>query len=342
MVERSSCPNAPLVDLHRHLDGNVRLQTMIDLARQHGLKLPAWDVEGLRPHVQVVESVPDLKASLGKFALMQSVMVDYDACRRIAWENLEDAVREGLDYVELRFSPVFMAELLKLDPLGVASAVCEAWEQARERLPVRAKLIVILSRHYGPEACQLELQAAISNRERGVVGIDLAGVEDIGPARLFVEHYRRAGEAGLRLTAHAGEWSGPESVRQAVLELGVERLGHAIGAAADPAVMDLLAERRIAIESCPTSNVQFSMVPSYREHPLRMWLERGLLVTVNTDDPGISGIDIEHEYRVLRQEMGLDDAHVCQLQKNGVEAAFLSPEERSSLWSAKAEFCAPA
>jgi len=342
MAERSSCPNAPLVDLHRHLDGNVRLQTMIDLAREHGVQLPAYDLEGLRPYVQVVESVPDLKASLDKFARMQSVMVDYAACRRIAWENLEDAVREGLDCVELRFSPVFMAELHKLDPLGVTSAVCEAWEEARDRLPVRAKLIVILSRHYGPEACQIELQASIANRERGVVGIDLAGVEDIGPAKLFVEHYRRAKEAGLHLTTHAGEWSGPESVRQAVLQLGTERLGHAIGAASDPAVMDLLAERRIAIESCPTSSVQFSMVPGYRQLPLGMWLERGLLVTIATDDPGISGIDIEHEYRVLRQEMGLDDARVCQLQKNGVEAAFLSPEERVQLWSSKVEFCAPA
>jgi adenosine deaminase len=139
----------------------------------------------------------------------------------------------------------------------------------------------------------------------------------------------------LHVTIHAGEWSGPESVRQAVLELGAERIGHAIGAREDPAVMDLLAERRVAIESCPTSNVQFSTVPSYQDHPLPMYLERGLLVTVNTDDPGISGIDLPHEYRVLREEMGLREAQIRRLQENGVEAAFLTEEERAALRQAQ-------
>jgi adenosine deaminase len=324
-----------MVDLHRHLDGSVRLQTMLDLARQHGLEMPAWDVEGLRPHAQISGTITDLKACLPKFALMQKVMVDYAACRRIAWENLQDAAQEGIDYIELRFSPGFMAEVHGLDPAGVTSAVCEAWEEARDGLPVEAKLIVIMSRHYGPEACQAELDLAIAHRDRGVVGVDLAGVEELGPGHLFVDHIRRAREAGLHVTIHAGEWSGPASVRQAVLELGAERIGHAIGAKDDPAVMDLLAERGVAIESCPTSNVQFSMVPSYQDHPLPMWLERGLLVTVNTDDPGISGIDLPHEYGVLREQMGLGEAQVRRLQENGVKAAFLTAGERAALWQAK-------
>lgn len=328
-------PDIPLVDLHRHLDGSVRLETMLDLARQHGLELPATDVEGLRPHVQIMETVIDLKNALPKFALMQKVMVDYDACRRITLENLEDAVREGIDYIELRFSPGFMAEVHRLDPMGVTSAVCEAWKEARDRLPVKANLIVILCRHYGPEACQVELEAAIAHRDRGVVGIDLAGVEEMGPGHLFVDHCRQAREAGLHLTIHAGECSGPESVRQAVMELGAERIGHAIGAKNDPAVMDLLAERNVAIESCPTSNVQFSAVSSYQAHPLPMWLERGLLVTINTDDPGINGIDLPHEYQVVREEIGLDEDQVRQLQENGVKAAFLTEEERAALRRAR-------
>ncbi len=324
-------PGIPVVDLHRHLDGSVRLETMLDLARQHGLDMPAWDVQSLRPHAQVIGTITDLEACLPKFTLMQRVMVDYDACRRIVWENLEDAVEEGIDYIELRFSPGFMAEVHKLDPTGVTSAVCEAWEEARDQLQVKAKLIVIMSRHYGPEACQAELDLAIAHRNRGVAGVDLAGVEKMGPGHLFVEHMHQAHEAGLHVTIHAGEWSGPQSVRQAVLELGAERIGHAVGAKDDPSVMDLLAERGVAIESCPTSNVQFSMVSSYQDHPLPMWLERGLLVTVNTDDPGISGIDLPHEYRVLREEMGLGDDHIRKLQENGVKAAFLTDEERAAL-----------
>jgi adenosine deaminase len=321
----------PLVELHRHLDGNVRLETIIELARQHDLDLPAWEPEALRPHVQVVEPEPDLMSFIAKFELLRRVMVDYDAVRRIARENVEDAVREQIDYIELRFSPYFMAETHGLDPLGVTEAVCDAVEEAQKELPVQVKLIVIMSRTYGPETCRIELEAALRYQERGVVALDLAGDEANFPGELFVDHFRRAREAGLHLIAHAGEAAGPESVRQAVLELGVERVGHAVHAVEDEATMDLLLERGIGIESCPTSNVQTSTVASYRDHPLPIFLRRGLLVTLNTDDPGISGIDLEHEYRVAREEMGLTEAELRRLQENAVKVAFLTPEERAAL-----------
>ena len=112
----------PLIDLHRHLDGNVRLETILDLGRQHNLPLPAWDLETLRPHVQVTEPEPDLMAFLAKFKWMTAVLVDYDACRRVARENVEDAQREGIDYVELRFSPWFMAQAHNLHPAEVMEA----------------------------------------------------------------------------------------------------------------------------------------------------------------------------------------------------------------------------
>lgn len=325
----------PLVELHRHLDGNVRIETVIDLARQHSLDLPAWTPEELRPHMQVVEPTPGVMAFIAKFELLRRVMVDYDAVRRIARDNLEDAVNEGIDYIELRFSPYFMAETHGLDPIGVAEAVCDALEEARGALPLQAKLIGIISRTYGPEIGWTELEAAIRHRDRGIVALDLAGDEANFPGELFVAHFRKAQEAGLHTIAHAGEAAGAESVRQAVLGLGAERLGHAVHAIDDPATMDLLAERRIAVESCPTSNVQTSTVHSYQAHPLPAFLKRGLLVTLNTDDPSISGINLAHEYRVARQEMGLTEADLRRLQENAVEAAFLTPEERAELLSSK-------
>lgn len=321
----------PLVELHRHLDGNVRIETVIDLARQHSLALPAWTPEDLRPHVQVVEPTPGVMAFIAKFELLRHVMVDYDAVRRIAWENLEDAVNEEIDYIELRFSPYFIAEAHGLDPVGVAETVCDALEEAKGELPVHAKLIGIISRTYGPEIAWTELEAAIHYRDRGIVALDLAGDEANYPGELFVEHFRKAQEAGLHTIAHAGEAAGAESVRQAVLELRAERIGHAVHALGDPATMDLLADRCIPIESCPTSNVQTSTVSSYQAHPLPAFLERGLLVTLNTDDPSISGIDLAHEYRVVREEMGLDDADLLQLQEYAVKAAFLTAEERTEL-----------
>lgn len=323
----------PLVELHRHLDGNVRIETVLDLARQHGLELPAWTVEGLRPHVQVIGRESSLLGFLAKFELLRRVMVDYDAVRRIARENLEDAVREGIDSIELRFSPRFMAEEHGLDALGVTEAICDALEEARGRIPVRAKLIGIISRTYGAEAGWLELEAAIRFRDRGVVALDLAGDEINYPGELFVDHFRRAREEGLRITVHAGEAVGAESVRQAVLGLGAERIGHGIRSVEDPAILDLLAERGIALEVCPTSNVQTSTVPDYRSHPLPELLARGLAVTLNTDDPSISGIDIAHEYRVAAEEIGLSETDLRRMQEHAVAAAFLSEEERRELLS---------
>ncbi|HEX9945470.1 MAG TPA: adenosine deaminase [Thermoanaerobaculia bacterium] len=321
----------PLVELHRHLDGNVRTETVLDLARRHGINLPAWTAEELRPHVQITRREPSLMDFIAKFALLRRVMADYDAVRRIVRENLEDAAREGIDYVELRFSPYFMGEEHGLDTFGIVEAACDALEEARGRIPVKAKLIGIISRHYGPEIGRIELAAAIRGRDRGVVALDLAGDEANFPGGLFVRHFQEARDAGLRTIAHAGEASGAESVRQAVLELGAERIGHGIRAVEDPAVLDLLAGRRVPLEVCPTSNLHTSTVPDYRSHPLPGLLRRGLRVTLNTDDPGISGIDLAHEYRVAAGELGLTEVELRRLQENAVEAAFLTSGERAEL-----------
>lgn len=321
----------PLVELHRHLDGNVRLSTVLDLAREHGLELPAWTPEELRPHVQVMEREPSLVSFLEKLELLRRVMVDYDAVARIVRENLEDAVAEEIDHIELRFSPVFMAELHGLDPARVAQVACETLAESLETLPLSAKLIGILSRTYGVESAWRELEAILPFGDRGIVAIDLAGDEAGFPGELFVDHLTRAREAGFHVVVHAGEAAGSESVRQAVEELGAERIGHGIRAAEDPAVVELLRRRRIPLEVCPTSNVQTSTVASYREHPLPYLLRQGLEVTLNTDDPSISGIDLAHEYRVAEEELGLSEEELKTLQENALEAAFLTDAERREL-----------
>ena len=320
----------PLVELHRHLDGNVRLETVVDLAKQHKVDLPATTVEGIRPYVQIMGKEPSLMDFIAKFEMLRRVMVDYDAVRRIVRENLEDAVREEIDYIELRFSPAFMAEYHGLDTLKVAEAACDALEEAHA-LPVKAKLIGIISRHYGPERGWEELEAAIRFRDRGIVALDLAGDEANFPGELFVDHFRKAREAGLHVIAHAGEAAGAESVRQAVLGLGAERIGHGVRSIEDPEVMDLLLERGIPLEVCPTSNVQTSTVPDYASHPLPALLARGLAVTLNTDDPSISGIDLAHEHRIAKEELGLTEDDLRKMQENAVAAAFLTPEERADL-----------
>lgn len=324
----------PLVELHRHLDGAIRLSTILDLGLKHNVPLPARDLDGLRPHVQVTEPQPGLVAFLQYFKWLTAVLVDAEACRRIAYENVEDALREGINHVELRFSPWFMAEPHGLAPEAVVEAVVEGAEAGARAFGVGVRLIGILSRHYGPEIAHKELAAIRSQRDH-IAALDLAGDEGNWPGSLFVEHFRIARDLGWGITVHAGEGAGPESVWQAIDGLGATRIGHAARAIEDPALVDALAERGIGIEANLTSNVQTSTVPDYVSHPLKRFLEAGLLATLNTDDPGISAIDLPYEYAVAAPAAGLSAEQIKVAQHNALALAFLSPAERDALSARK-------
>jgi adenosine deaminase len=329
-----SDPNLPRIDLHRHLDGNVRLETILELGQQHGIALPGDTVETLRPHVQVEGVMPDLVSWLGKLQWMTAVLADVDACRRIARENVLDAKRDGLDYVELRFSPYFQARPHGLDPRDVVEAVVAGVAEGRALAGIEVNLIGILSRTFGPRACAVELDALLSQREK-IVALDLAGDEKNWPAELFAEHFARGRAAGWAITVHAGEAGGAESIWAALRVLGATRIGHGIHAIDDPALMDYLAEHRIGLEVNLTSNVQTATVPSYAEHPMKKFLAHGLLATLNTDDPVVSGIDWRHEYEVAAPAAGLTPADIRTAQRNSLEVAFLSAAEREELLAAK-------
>lgn len=323
-------PSFPLIDLHRHLDGNIRLETILDLGQKYDLPLPAWNLEGLRPHVQVVDPQPGVMAFIAKFKWMTEILVNYDVCRRVSYENVEDAKREGIDYIELRFSPWFMAEKHGLDPSGVVEAVVDGVQAGEEYLGVKVSLIGIISRTYGVEVGWRELEALLKMGNH-LRALDLAGDEVNFPGELFVEHFRYARERALHVTVHAGESAGPHSIWQAINDLGANRIGHAVRASEDENLMTIMSEREIGIETSLTSNIQTSIIADYASHPLRLFLERGLLATINTDDPGISGIDLHHEYQVAAPAVGLTPDQIRQAQYNALQIAFLSPEEKQAI-----------
>jgi adenosine deaminase len=320
----------PLIDLHRHLDGSVRLETILDLGRLHKIPLPGNSLDELRPHVVVTTPQPGLIEFLAKFKWMTAVRADYDACRRVARENVEDAHREGIRYIELRFSPAFMADAHNLDPSRVTAAVIEGAREGEAATGVKANLIGILTRTYGPVRARRELRALLDHKNE-ITALDLAGDEGNWPAELFVEHFKEGRGAGWQVTVHAGEAAGAQSIVTAIEQLGATRIGHAVRAAEDAAVMDLLRERRIGIEANLTSNVQTSTVPDYASHPLKRFLECGLLATINTDDPGISGIDLAYELDVAAPAAGLNESQVIRALENAWEIAFLGPEEKARL-----------
>ena len=320
----------PLIDLHRHLDGSIRLETILDLAKKYDIPLPADDLVGLKPYVQITEPRPGVMAFIDKFKYMIGVLASYEACSRVAYENVEDAYLEGIDYIELRFSPQFMAEPHQLDAEGVVESIIEGVDRACRNFDIKVNLIGIISRTYGPDQGWKELESLLPYKDQ-LVALDLAGDEVNFPGTLFVDHFEEGRGAGWHITVHAGEEGGPDNIWQAIEELGAERIGHGVSAAQDPQLMRYLAENRIGVESNLTSNLQTRIINEYREHPLRTFLEEGMLATINTDDPGISNIDLKYEYEFAAPAAGLSSQQIIQVQQNALEVAFISEGEKQKL-----------
>ena len=323
-------PAIPLCELHRHLDGAIRLQTILELADQHDIALPAQTIDGLAPYVHIDQSEPGLMAFIARFKYLLEILFDADACKRVAYECVEDAKREGIDYIELRFSPWFMAERHGLDAQEVVEACIDGIQAGERDTGVRVNAVGILSRSYGVDICQKELDAILACRMH-ITAVDLAGDEAGFPAPLFADHFKRVRDAGLHVTVHAGEAAGPQSVWDAIQALGAERIGHGFRCIEDPALVEYLVRHDIGLESCPTSNLHISAVGSYAEHPIRQLAEQGVKFCLNTDDPGISAIDINHEYAVAAPAVGLSAVQIQKSQLSGLEMAFLSDDEKSAL-----------
>lgn len=320
----------PLTDIHRHLDGNIRIQTILDLGQQFALDLPAYTHESLRPFVQVVETAPNLVAFLSKLDWGVAVLGDLDACRRVAYENVEDAKNARIDYAELRFSPYYMAMKHNLPIAGVVEAVIDGVEAGCCDFNIKANMIGILSRTFGQDACAQELAGLLSQKDK-LVAVDLAGDELGQPGELFVNHFKQVRDAGLQVTIHAGEAAGAQSMWQAINELGATRIGHGVKAVEDAKLMDYLRDNKIGIESCITSNLQTSTLSDIKTHPIKTFLEQGILASINTDDPAVEGIELPFEYEVAAPNAGLTQAQIRQAQINGLEVAFLSEQEKQVL-----------
>lgn len=323
-------PSIPLIDLHRHLEGCVRLETMLDLASQHGLKLPGYTIESLAPHVVLGGPQADLLGFLSRLNWMIFVLADADACRRIAYESVQDAAREGIAYLELRFSPLFMARPHSLVPEEVVAAVIDGAKAGERDTGVMTRLIGIMSRTYGPEACQRELDALLAHRHE-LRALDLAGDEARWPGDIFRDHFRQGRDAGWQITVHAGEAGGAENVRYAIEQLGATRIGHGIRAIDDPSVLELIQTRGVGLEINLTSNLQTNTVQRLEHHPLAEFLRNDILASINTDDPIISGIDLRSEFEQAATAAGLDANLTALAQENAIATAFLTKSEKEQL-----------
>ncbi len=327
-------PTLPLIDLHRHLDGNIRPSTIWELAQENNISLPETSFEAFIPHIQIQHSEPDLMAFLAKLDWGVNVLKSLDNCKRVAYENVQDAYLAGLDYAELRFSPYYMSQAFNLNIADVVEAVIDGVHAGQQDFPVKINLLGILSRTFGVAQCEQEL-AGILSHKKYITGLDLAGDELNYPAELFEPLFLKARNNDLRVTVHAGEADGPGSVWKAINLLGAERIGHGVKSFQDPYLLDHLVSYNIGIESCLTSNYQTGTVTDLTQHPLTIFLEKGVRACLNTDDPAVSGIELKHEFDVAKQMLNLTTQQFKQLQLNAVEMSFLSDNEKNALLKSK-------
>lgn len=329
---RTKLSALPKVELHRHLEGSLRLETLVEIARNYHLDLPSYDLETLRPYVQVMKGdSPNFVAYLEKFKLLRRFYVSPDLIARIVSECIADAAADNIKYLELRFNPVALSKLRGFALEQVVLWVAEATEQAQRDRDIKVKLIVQIGRDESTSMARRIAEIAVAARDKGVVGLDLAGDELTYPATPFIEVFRWAKSQGLHITIHAGEVGPAANVREAVEQIGAERIGHGIRAAEDPALVPLLAERGVTLEMCPTSNLHTGAIATLSEYPLRHYLEQDVRVTINTDDPGISNTFLTDEYLLAIQHMEIDFQAIRQTILHAAAASFLPESEQREL-----------
>jgi adenosine deaminase len=320
----------PKIDLHVHLDGCIKPSTLLKLAEQQGKTLPTKDANRLLPYVQVGEDCNNLTEYLTKFDFVLPFLQTKEALEQVAFEVVEQAAEHRIKYIEVRFAPLLHRQL-GLSSADVIHYVIEGLKRGEETYGVKARAIVICMRNHSVAANLEVIDEASRFLDQGLVAVDLAGDETAYPAALFREVFALAGKLGIPVTIHAGEAAGPDNIEEAVLHLGARRIGHGVRLKEDANVFHMIRDQRIPLELCPTSNIQTKAVNGWDDYPIRDYYDQGILFTVNTDNPGVSGTNITKEYQVLTEKFGFTLREITVLILNGVEASFLAPEEKASL-----------
>jgi adenosine deaminase len=318
----------PKVELHRHLEGTLRIETMLEIARAHSITVPA-SLSGL---VQVQDGDPlTFQNFLAKFNTLRLFYRSPDVIHRITREAVEDAARDNVRYLELRFNPVALSRAERFPMHEVMNWVITSAHEAARKYKIKVGLIASINRHESTELGEQVAWLAAEHIKDGVVGLDMAGNEADFPAQPFAGIIKEARQSGLHITIHAGEWAGAKNVREAIEEFSAERIGHGVRVMEDAYTTALAKERGTVFEVCVTSNYQSGVFPANEKHPLPRMLDAGLNVTINTDDPSVSRITLSHEYRVVCSELGISVDVLKQRILASAQAAFLPEKDKKEL-----------
>jgi adenosine deaminase len=327
----SSTLSMPKVDLHRHLEGSLRVSTLQELARQGEIDLPL-EPERLQSLIGMRSADRrDPQTLLTKFQFLRRVYVSPELIQRVVREVVEDAAADQVIHLELRFSPRALAGERDFPEDEVINWVVEAAQEAASEQAVTVRLIASVNRHEPLPGAEKIAAAVAARKGEFLVGFDLAGDEESFRADPFLPLFREVKQEGLYLTVHAGEWSGADAVRQAIEDFGVDRIGHGVRVGEDSAVAALARERAVPFEVCPGSNIASGIVSGWEDHPVREMIVSGLYVTLNSDNPGILSSTLSEDLDELVRHTDLSVQTVQATMLNAARAAFLSAGEKKKL-----------
>jgi adenosine deaminase len=312
----------PKTDLHVHLDGSLRISTILDLADRGRIELPARDEDGLRKAMNLGMNCGSLVEYLKAFDVTLRVLQTAESLTRAAYELAEDAARENVRYMEVRYAPMLHTRRgLKLTT--VVEAVLEGLRAAQDELGIESNVIICGIRNVSSESSLEMAELAVAYKNRGVVGFDLAGAEYDHPAKHHRAAFQLVRDNNVNVTIHAGEAYGPESIHQAIHVCGAHRIGHGCRLREDGDLLHYVNDHRISLECCPSSNVQTGAIRHLAAHPIRLYKDLGLRVTVNTDNRLVTDTTVSKELWLCHKVMGFSMSDLKQIVLSGFKSAFL-------------------
>ena len=328
-LDRDLLERLPKAELHVHLDGSLRPETMLELADEHGVAMPRKTAAELAEYMHVTDA-RNLVDYLERFEITLSIMQTGNALERIAYELAEDLAGENVRYAEIRYSPILNARG-GLPLTEAVEAPLRGLSRAEADFGIRTGLIICGIRNMDPETSRDLADLTVAFKNRGVVAFDLAGAEYNYPAKKHRDAFFTVINKNMAATIHAGEAYGPESIHQALHYCKANRIGHGTRLFEDPDLMQYVKDFRIPIEICLTSNVQTHAVPSFEEHPLRLYYDEGLVVSLNTDNRLMSGTTVTEEYWRAHRHLGFTWPELVDIAVMGFESAFIPWEETRAL-----------
>ena len=322
--------NLPKINLHSHLDGSVDPKTIFELSKKDDIKIPTNSLDSFKEYVKVSKDCDSLKTYLKKFVYPINVMQTKSNLEKIAYEYVLNLKSDNIKYAEVRFAP-FLHTKNNLSIKEIISSVLKGLKKGYKKTGINVNIIICAMRSMSSKSALELFEKAKKFLGYGVVGVDLAGNEQDYPPEIYIDTFKRAKKIGYNITIHAGETNNYKNIETAINKLNASRIGHGISAIKNQKTMDLIKEKNIALEICPTSNVQTKAIDSYKNHPFYEFYKKGISVVLNTDNSTVSNTTMNKEYEIMIDTFNLKKEDLMNIYKNSIKSSFADKNLKNKL-----------